>query len=213
LQASSTIIELLGYSSRNNQTDCHFNWNSNDIDLPIINEFSISKGSSTASLGPTGNKLFIGDATKVITRDSAQDAVINLNVVQSQRFAYSCVGYVPRVPPPSIATAKIVGKWCNSNVSEEWASPGEDQFYITNLKCSSELEKRMANNPFTPNFCENFKKDLMSGPVQFNALSSNEFEIRWPAPAANDIWFRYRMTTPSRLQPLNNNLKLEWNRC
>jgi hypothetical protein len=179
-----------------NQIDFHFSWRSSAIDLPIVKEFTVIKGGSIPQqLAQAGDKVFIGEATKVISRETNQDTTISLNVILSQRWTYSCVGFVPRaaaVAPPQITVSQIVGKWCRffSDGSpsgwEVWGRASGDRFYVTDSGNAPGVKSVTPSRP-------------SGGPVSkypeftFRPLSINEFEIS-STTGRPEEWHRYRAT-------------------
>ena len=54
---------------------------------------------SSRQLAESGDDIYIGEATKVLPWVSSRDTTINPNIVLSERFQYSSVGFVPRITP------------------------------------------------------------------------------------------------------------------
>jgi hypothetical protein len=202
-----------------NQIEFHYNWNGNAVDVPAVKDFDVRQGVSTPQLlKKSGDKIYIGEATEIINRNPTLDTQIRLNIVLSERFAYSCGAYIPMTPPP-ITTAQIRGRWCFGNALDryigiqwqDWLDSGPDTIQIADAHCSSPTMRAAGT---AGQICSQIAQSLMANPMSFRPLSSNEFEI-WqyllgPVGTNDRQWIRYRLVTPSQLVILGQGSLGDW---
>lgn len=193
------------------QIEFHYNWNSREIDLPVIQDFNVTRGASVPQpLRQRGEKVFIGESTALVSRVPTQDTFINLNIVRSQRFADSCTAYVPRVPV-LITTAQLRGRWCTTDrdwgkgwegvVWEDWVDSGPSQLQIAHAQCQDQnrlIRGRMIT-------CGEFAQAMISRPTSFRAVSASEFEVLFPDAHRNrERWERFRMVSSNQLKEIGS---------
>jgi hypothetical protein len=170
-----------------NQLEFHFNWTSGEVALPVVSDFNLTEGASSAQpIGRAGDQIYIGEGLKVLPRDPAQDSIISLQIVLRERFQFSCVGYVPHDDPPFITVSQLAGKWCQINVNwphwEMWSVENENTI------------KTLAGGPF-PLDAEDYTHHYPYVSTHtFLALSPTDFEIQIDPKDEAVFWSRYRAT-------------------
>jgi hypothetical protein len=186
-------------SPHGNQIEFHYNWNSTAIDLPRVRDFTVVRGSSPPeTLSPASETIYIGEQTKTISRISTGDTLVTLNIVLSDRYVHSCVGFVPghsTLPSPAqaipVSVATVMGVWCSEvdsrEYTEEWVYSDERHFFLKNWECKGDCNKGTFDA---------LKSQRMSAAVQFRPIGTNELEIHYPG---DFVWYRWRMTGPNEL--------------